>query len=411
MANVKEIKGLFPINEKYRKGIKTAGDYLFYFTLGLYFALGIGFNSMALALLTPRFFIYAMAGVLGLIMMREGINFLFVERYGWRDFLGLAICILFSYIGDKVDSAIVACTYFTVFAARNIDLRKTYKLIVMVIVLTVGAIFWAADNGYVSQYLYTEGASYRHTFGLNYPLALPAYIMNIAMLMLVFRNEKISWTEIGILFMANGLFYRWCKGDLSFGCTLLVIVLMIAVKLWPKLMTSDLILFKTIDRIAVFIHPVCVAVSLWFTMTYDESVQWMGKLNSMVGTRISLQQRAFKSFGVKLLGQNIQFVGAGLGLDGVPVDQTGGAYNYVDNLYMLTILRYGVLFSAVALILLVIMMVYCYKKKMRLWLWMLALYALHALLDDKMQLLYFNSLMLIMGQAVQNLDFKKFGKV
>ncbi|MBP3803813.1 MAG: hypothetical protein J6I76_07930 [Oribacterium sp.] len=407
MENIKETKGFFPINEKYRKVIKTATDYLFYFTLGLYFALGIGFNSMALALLTPRFFIYAMAGVLGLLMMREGINFLFVERYGWLDFLGLAICLLFSYIGDRVDSAIVACTYFTVFAARNVDLKKTYKMIVMVTIITVGAIFWAADQGYLAQHLYTEGAIYRHTFGLNYTLALPAYLMNIAMLLLVFRNEKISWTEIGLVFLCNALFYRWCKGDLSFGCTLIVIILMIVVKLWPKLMTSGFFLFKLIDRIAVIIHPICVGISLWFTFAYNDTIQWMSKLNAFLGRRLSLQQEAFNTFGVKLLGQNIQFVGAGLGLDGVPVDQTGGAYNYVDNLYMLTLVRYGGLYFIITLILLVIMMVYCYKKKMRLWLWMLALYALHALLDDKMQLLYFNSLMLIMGQAVGNLSSKK----
>lgn len=406
MANAKETKGFFPINEKYRKGIKTVGDLLFYFTLGLYFALGIGFNSMALAFLTPRFFIYAMAGVLGLLMMREGINFLFVEKYGWRDFLGLAICLLFSYIGDRVDSAIVAVTYFTVFAARNVYLKKTYKLIVIVTVLVVGAIYWAADRGYLAQYLYTEGNIYRHTFGLNYTLALPAYLMNIAMLMLVFRNEKISWTEIAIVFMANAFFYRWCKGDLSFGCILLIIILMIWVKLWPKLMTSDFFLFKLIDRISVIIHPLCAAVSLWFTLTYDESVGWMRKLNTVLGHRLELPNMVFKEYGIKLLGQNIQFVGAGLGLDGVPVDRTG-AYNYVDNLYMLTLVRYGGLYFVITLILLIIMMVYLYKKKMRLWLWMLALYALHALLDDKMQLLYFNSLMLIMGQAVRNLTFKR----
>lgn len=406
MENVEETRGLFPINEKYRKGIKTATDILFYFTLVIYFALGIGFNSMALALLTPRFFIYAMAGVIALLMMREGINFLFVERYGWRDYLGLAICFLFSYIGDRVDSAIVAVTYFTVFAARNVDLKKTYKLIVIVTVLTVGAIYLAADRGYLAQYIYTEGTIFRHTFGLNYTLALPAYLMNIAMLLLVFRNENISWTEIAIVFMANAFFYRWCKGDLSFGCILLIIILMIWVKLWPKLMTSDFIFFKLIDRIAVIIHPLCVGISLWFTFAYDEAILWMSKLNSMIGTRISLQQGAFKKFGVKLLGQNIQFVGSGLGLDGFPVDQFG-AYNYVDNLYMLTLVRYGGLYFVITLILLVIMMVYLYKKKMRLWLWMLALYALHALLDDKMQLLYFNSLMLIMGQAVQRLSFKR----
>ncbi len=409
MDQGKVVVGLISLDEKYRCKIKELMDVLFCFTLVIYFAVGIGFNSMALALFTPRLFILAMAGIMALYMLREGINCLFVERYGWRDVLGLAICFLLGYIANRNDSAIPMCTYLTVFAARNIELKKTYKLMVAVTVITMGLIMWGASEGYIAQYLYTEKGHYRHSFGFNYTLAPPAYIMNIAMVLLAFRREKISWTEISLVFLFNALFYRWCIGDLSFGVTLVITVLMIVVKLWPEISTSEFFLFKLVDKVAVIIHPVCVAVSLWFTVYYDATVQWMAKFDAMLKGRLSLPHKAFNEYGVKLLGQRITMVGAGLGIDGKPVDQ-GGGYNYIDNLYINMLMRYGVLFCVVTLVLLVIMMVYCYKKKMRLWLWMLALYALHALLDDKMHLVYFNSLILIMGQAVQNLNFRRFRK-
>ena len=406
MNQVRGTVGLIPLDEKYRQIIKGLMDKLFCLALAAYFVTGIGFNSMALATLTPRFFIYAIAGVMGLYMMREGINCLFVERYGWRDILGLGICFLFGYIANRNDSAIPMSTFLTVFAARNIDLKKTYKLMIAVTAVTMGLIMLGAEKGYLAQYVYYQKGHSRYTLGFNYVLAPPAYIMNIAMVLLVFRKDKITWAEIAVMFILNAVFFMLCQGELSFLATLLIVVFMIWIKLWPKLETSQFVLFKWIDRIAVIIHPVCVVISVWFMLKYDESVAWMAKLNEILDRRLAIPHKVYSEYGIKLLGQKITLIGAGLGLDGKPVDNVG-EYNYIDNLYINMLLRYGLVFFIVALCLLVVMMIYCYKKNMRLWLWMLALYALHALLDDKMQLVFFASLILIMGQALQNLKLQE----
>ena len=406
MNQVRGTVGLIPLDEKYRQIIKGLMDKLFYLALASYFVTGIGFNSMALATLTPRFFIYAIAGVMGLYMMREGINCLFVERYGWRDILGLGICFLFGYIANRNDSAIPMSTFLTVFAARNIDLKKTYKLMIAVTAVTMGLIMLGAEKGYLAQYVYYQKGHSRYTLGFNYVLAPPAYIMNIAMVLLVFRKDKITWAEIAVMFILNAVFFMLCQGELSFLATLLIVGFMIWIKLWPKLETSQFVLFKWIDRIAVIIHPVCVGISVWFMLKYDESVAWMAKLNEILDRRLAIPHKVYSEYGIKLLGQKITLIGAGLGLDGKPVDNVG-EYNYIDNLYINMLLRYGLVFFIVSLCLLVVMMIYCYKKNMRLWLWMLALYALHAIFDDKLQLVYFDSLMLIMGQAVQKLRLKE----
>nr|MCR4903460.1 hypothetical protein [Butyrivibrio sp.] len=204
--------------------------------------------------------------------------------------------------------------------------------------------------------------------------------------------------------------YRWCKADLSGAFTILVALVMILVKIFPKILESDFILWRMIDRIAVVIYPICLIISLWFTFYFDDSVEWMNKLNQAIGRRIGLQQGAYIERGFKFLGQNMFFVGAGIDAFG---ERTPGIYNYVDNIYISLLLRYGILFCVVAILLLTVTMYYCYQKKMRIWLWMLSLWALHGLFEDKMHLAYYNSLLLIVGQAIQNVDlsFIKFRKV
>ena len=277
---------------------------------------------------------------------------------------------------------------------------------IAVTAVTMGLIMLGAEKGYLAQYVYYQKGHSRYTLGFNYVLAPPAYIMNIAMVLLVFRKDKITWAEIAVMFILNAVFFMLCQGELSFLATLLIVGFMIWIKLWPKLETSQFVLFKWIDRIAVIIHPVCVGISVWFMLKYDESVAWMAKLNEILDRRLAIPHKVYSEYGIKLLGQKITLIGAGLGLDGKPVDNVG-EYNYIDNLYINMLLRYGLVFFIVSLCLLVVMMIYCYKKNMRLWLWMLALYALHAIFDDKLQLVYFDSLMLIMGQAVQKLRLKE----
>ena len=92
-----------------------------------------------------------------------------------------------------------------------------------------------------------------------------------------------------------------------------------------------------------------------------------------------------------------------MGVDGT----AHGDYNYVDNLYISLLLRYGVLFMVVGIMLLTVTMYYCYQKKMRIWLWMLSLWALHGLLEDKMHMVYYNSLLLMIGQAVQKVEIHR----
>ena len=126
----------------------------------------------------------------------------------------------------------------------------------------------------------------------------------------------------------------------------------------------------------------------------------------MISRRLSLPHDAIKKYGAKLLGQKINFVGMGLGLDGESV--TNGVYDYVDNDYISLLLRYGILFSIVAIVLLTVTMYYCYKNNLRMWLWMLGLWALHGVFEDKMHIVYYNSLLLFIGQAIQNVKTGKF---
>ena len=372
-------------------------DGLYYLGAVIYFTFSIIATSHVRTLLGSKNYILIMSGMLGLLLLRELLGFIFVKRYGIREVIGLLICGFFWYIAEKNDSSILVCSYLLVFASRNVDMKQAYRIILITIVLTCTAVFLLAENNVILNSIYYDEGRYRHIFGFHYQLIPPCHLLNITMIFAVLKREKISFTEIGILFFLNGALYRWCRADLSGAVTLVVLLFMILIKLYPKLLTIDFLLYNLLDRIAVVIFPLCMALSLVISICYSDSVGWMKALDVATRGRLHFPQQAIERYGFSMLGQNINFIG--MGVDGA---NHGGEYDYVDNLYISLLLRYGVIFMVIGILLLTVNMYYLYQKNMRIWLWMLSLWALHGLLEDRMHMVYFNSLLLIIGQAVQN---------
>jgi len=398
-------EGLISLREPYKNKIEKLTEYMYYLAAAMYFSFMIIYSSMFMIFLTPKVNVLILAGILGILMLREGIRFLCLKKYDLREYIGFSICLLFWYIAEKNDSSIQMCMFMLIFAGRSIDLHRTFKLVAAITTVLIIAAFWASGEGYILNYNYPEDGIWRHSFGFCYPLIIPCYILNIAMMLAVMRNEKVSFTEIALVFLFGVTFYRWCKAELSGAVTIVVALVMLLIKICPKILTTDFILWKVIDRIAVVIYPICLFISLWFTFNYDNSVKWMQELDFKTGGRLGFQYDGFLKYGFKVWGQRMYFVGAGVNAFG---EKSEGAYDYVDNIYIQLLIRYGIVFSVISIVLITLAMIYCYQKKMRLWLWMLSLWALHGLFEDKMHLAYFNSLLLIIGPAFQNVNLTVF---
>lgn len=381
-----------------KEWIREKSDWLFYIAFVLYWSLSIVWTSMAMPFLTARGYILGMAMVMALLLFREAICFVAVRKYNRWDYAGLAIVVLLGYIVNRNESATIAVGYLLIFASREMDYKKVLRLAIVNTIVGIFCIYFLAMRGYIAYATWREGEYLRHAFGFTYPLVIPAYLLNIGIMTFVIREEKITTVQILFLTVFTFLTYRWCKAELSSGLMVMVLIAMVVVKKWPIILHSQEAFWKWTDRMTVCVYPLFLVISCALTSNYDSSIQWMNKLDYWTGGRLRLPYEALHNYDIKLWGQEIQFVGAGLDNFGNKVE---GNYNYVDNAYINLLLRYGVIFCVIALILLVLTMNYCRIHHLRILLWMFALMAVHGLFEDKVQTVYFNSLLLIIGQAIQ----------
>ena len=85
----------------------------------------------------------------------------------------------------------------------------------------------------------------------------------------------------------------------------------------------------------------------------------------------------------------INFVGNGLASDG---SKAVGLYNYVDNFYESSLLKYGYVFLFAFIVMATLSAILICKKKDYYLLCLLALFAVHAMIDDMVLYLSYNTL-------------------
>lgn len=388
--------GLFAAQHK--QGFENVANALFYVALVLYWSLSIVWTSTAMGILTSRGYIIGIAAVMALLVLREVICCLAIRQYDFRDVIGLLILALFAYIANRNESATVAAGYLLIFAARDMDYKKIFRCAIVTTIVGIFVIYYASMQGFITYGTWMEGTTVRHAFGFIYPLVIPAYLLNIGMMTFAVREEKIAWWQICTLFIFTVLTYRWCKADLSSGLMVVLLAAMVVVRCWPEIIDSQQAFWKYTDKLSGWIFPMAMVVSMLLTGFYNSDNPWMKSLNELTGRRLDLPYSALQKYGIKLWGQAMWFVGSGLDSYGNVVS---GQYDYVDNAYINLLIRYGLIFIVVSLIIIVITMEYCRLQHMRIILWMFCLMAVHGLLEDKVQTVYFNSLLLLIGQAVQ----------
>ena len=108
-------------------------------------------------------------------------------------------------------------------------------------------------------------------------------------------------------------------------------------------------------------------------------------------------QSSINQYGTSLFGNHdIKWVGAGLNAYG---QQSTEAYFYVDNMYIQLLQRYGIIFMALFLFLATLVVFRCYKRKDNLLVFLLAIVALHGLIDDGIIYVQMNTFWLLFGSV------------
>lgn len=380
------------MNNKLKLSKYSSSELLFFIPYGIYLIFGMLSTSFYGKYVEGAMFKLATVVILALLALRE----LVLESRSYTPkrlffaavFVTLSFLIIIAGTGLTQKGLAFVCVF--VFAAKDVPFKKICRFTIWLSSFIVAFIILSAYAGIIQNFMYTGGGTRARLFlGFKYALFPSAFVYNITSLVVYEHREKPSLIRSVILAVINYWIFTKTDSRLSFGLSIIVILLPIIIKLLP------IVKRKIFGLLASCSFTVSCAVSFILSIYYSPDIAWMNKLNLILGERLRLGQASLKEYGVPFFGRRgIEWVGNGLDSSG---NMAEGAYNYVDSFYIQIFQRYGILVSIIILVLISAATYKFWKARDYYMVLILALFAFHGIIDDLLLYLYYNTFWFAMG--------------
>lgn len=367
---------------------------LFFLSYGLFMLLSLLSTSFYYKYIMGSFFGIAQALCVILLILHEYLQGR--DRQNPRAFMLLGILFLIALqVTEGNLTRLVPMMFLYFYSARNIHFASIARFSLYVSAVTVMLIVFSGYLGVIDNVVVAKGVRIREYLGFRYALYLPGILLNITALWIYLNKDKVPVS--GAIFLAAVNIFVYIKTDSRISCALALVLLLVGVlmrflrNILDKIQWAWMILAQSFVLFGAF--------SYLFTAIYDGSVGWMRRFNSILESRLSLGKRSLTTYGVRLFGQRISWVGNGLDAEG---NTSNLPYTYVDSLYIKILQRYGFLFTVFAISLCTMAMNRLRKQKEYLLLIICASVAAHCILDDLSFSLHYNTFWFVMVFSILN---------
>lgn len=313
-----------------------------------------------------------------LLILKEFLGARFTSRDG---VLALVLIVITGYFYMYFGLTQTLLPIF-IYSARNMEVNKILRISYVISVFMLVFIILSSYLGIIQNYIYYSALRERQYLGFRYALYPSSILCNIIFLKIYLEKENISWLSLICLLVANYVLFQYTDSRLTFILGVALIVFSTIMKKSQKF--REILLNRTF----IWSFLVLALLSIYATINYDYLSDWQSDLNEALGGRLSLGNSTLKFYGYGLFGKTLSLSGNGLDENGMLNTST---YDYVDNLYVLLLLRAGIIFLFIFLVAMTIIMKKIYIQKDSYLYIIFILLAFHGIIDDLIMLPQYNS--------------------
>ena len=313
-----------------------------------------------------------------LLILKEFLGARFTSRDG---VLALVLIVITGYFYMYFGLTQTLLPIF-IYSARNMEVNKILRISYVISVFMLVFIILSSYLGIIQNYIYYSALRERQYLGFRYALYPSSILCNIIFLKVYLEKENISWLSLICLLVANYVLFQYTDSRLTFILGVALIVFSTIMKKSQKF--REILLNRTF----IWSFLVLALLSIYATINYDYLSDWQSDLNEALGGRLSLGNSTLKFYGYGLFGKTLSLSGNGLDENGMLNTST---YDYVDNLYVLLLLRAGIIFLFIFLVAMTIIMKKIYIQKDSYIYIIFILLAFHGIIDDLIMLPQYNS--------------------
>ena len=313
-----------------------------------------------------------------LLLLKEFLGARFTSRDG---ILALVLMVITGYFYMYFGLTQTLLPIF-IYSARNMEVNKILRISYIISLVMLVFIILSSYLGIIQNYIYYSALRERQYLGFRYALYPSSILCNIIFLKVYIEKENVSWLSLICLLIGNYVLFQYTDSRLTFMLGTVLIVFSAIMKKSQKF--REILLNRTF----IWSFLVLALLSIYATINYDYLSDWQSDLNEALGGRLSLGNSTLKFYGYGLFGKTLSLSGNGLDENGMLNTST---YDYVDNLYVLLLLRAGIIFLFIFLVAMTIIMKKIYIQKDSYLYIIFILLAFHGIIDDLIMLPQYNS--------------------
>jgi hypothetical protein len=372
-------------------------EMLFFTAYGLFLLiniLNISFFQVYTDKLTRIVYVFC----LGLLIFKELLS----KKIKMNDFfLWIIMIVLFLLVLIHSNGSLLIMIIL-LYGARNIKFEKLAKFTIKESLILLILIILSAKFGLIINYVLISGTRTRKYLGFRYALYPQMLLFNITALDLYLHRNKASFSRSIFWIIINYWLYHNTDARLSFYLAVILILFMFILAKFPNILNKRKLLCFGISISFI----ICSIFSLVLIYNYDSSNATMRKINEIFGNRLYLCNKSLSIYPLNLFGHDTEYIGNGLDMYG---KKNSGTYLYVDNLYLNIAEKYGIIFTILFIALLTNSMFKAWKDNDYYLLIILAIIALHGVIDDLAIYLYYNTFWFIISKyASSNFNVNKY---
>lgn len=318
------------------------------------------------------------------------------NRFSAHRLEALAIALLFLVTILQSTMNIMLDVLVFIYCSRNVPFSILAWISLFVMCVTTIAVFLGAWLGLIDNYVSLTATRARSYLGFRYALYPSQFVFMITCLAVYICRNRVPFVVLLILIAANYLVYAATDSRLSFYLSVALLGASCVLRFTRKRIIGTH--FCGIAVSSIFL--ISAAVSIGLAVVYDPVNPLLSYLDqdSLLGGRLRLSNSALLSYGVPLFGQRVDLIGNGLSFSGTY--ERLGTYNYIDALFVQTLVRYGLLSTVVFLGLLTAVSWRAWKAQNWGLVIVLVFIALHCVIDDLSLYLYFNPFLFLIGKLI-----------
>ena len=237
-------------------------------------------------------------------------------------------------------------TGFLIVSAKDVEFDKILKVYLVIGITIMVAAFGASQYGLIEDLVYIAyryGIDfYRHSYGMVYPTDFAAHLFFGALVaMVLFEKKQNTMMRVWISILISSVAILTANAQTTMICMIGFLVLCLLERLLRKYM-------RYMEKGLRWIPVICAGLFISVSCLYNPNNQILLKLDDSLSGRLSISNKAFHLYDIRLFGQTIQEIGNGRSTE------YREDYFFLDDSYVRILLEYGLILFVVVLAMLIL---------------------------------------------------------